>query len=341
MKTILSILIAATVCASAQTNKPTSIKGAMDIAYNTRGGSGPQVGQFDAYTLRVNMSDSVVFRGTISHWPYIPGLVTANQQSKIEYAIDCDVMNPANPSQVRENVGRIYGRVPINEQGVYSYTDGTLKIGVVVGKEFESKFTGTAAGKPLAKAGLLDRAKKEALNVTRSVQGKPVAIAIKKYDKMAFRDHVLAMGPVPIYTPVTVNGEMVYDYDRAAWFFNNVTLSYQDGSSQRIDRLTGNIRWLKSSTGDGRYEFDVRVNEPPAGEASLFAGASDESAFFAVDTSIAALTGNMSYKDTVSGSTVTASKVAFDLIGNSLSRQQTMNLCKLLVFSSIVPMNAE
>jgi len=53
------------------------------------------------------------------------------------------------------------------------------------------------------------------------------------------------------------------------------------------------------------------------------------------------LVGVMKYKDTLQGETVVASRVAIDLTGNQLTKQQVMNLFKLVFFSSIVPINAE
>lgn len=346
MKKLIVIFAVLAINASAQTNPPAFIKGTLDIKYNTRinvDSSGkPNKGVTDVYTVNVNVCNSAVFRGTVAHTPILQSTFGIAQPSALDYAIECDVVNPNNPAQTR-NVGRIYGAVPIDANGVYRYADGNLKIGVLqIGnaRGFESKFSGLAAGKPLVKStGLLDSLKKEALNITKSVQGKTVKLAVSKYDKMEFKNHVLAAGPVQIYPDLTVNGVMIYDYNRLAWYFDGVTISYvaADGK-QSTDRLTGSIRWMKS---ESKYDFDIRVNEPPPSEASVFAGAADESAFFATDDTLSALTGTMKYKDTTLKDVVTSSAVQIDLTGNKLSRQQAMSLCKLIVFSSIVPMNAE
>jgi hypothetical protein len=183
---------------------------------------------------------------------------------------------------------------------------------------------------------------KKELSFTNS---KGVAISVSKYDKMEFQQHVLASGPVQIYPEVTVNGSLIYDYGRSAWYFQNVTVAYTIEGRRMQDTLTGNIRWVESanrkSNGEGEYQFDIRVNEPPPSEAAVFAAPSDESAFFATDNLISALVGTMKYKDTLNGDSVVASAVTIDLTGNKLTKQQTMYLCKLLFLSAIVPLNAE
>ena len=73
----------------------------------------------------------------------------------------------------------------------------------------------------------------------------------------------------------------------------------------------------------------------------MFAAATDESAFFATNDTVPALVGRMNYQDTMSGDSVTYSKVDIDLVGNRLNKQQVMNLYKLLFFTCVVPFNAE
>lgn len=355
MKTKIQIALLALMAlqATAETNKSTFIKGDMDIRFNTRQlkDGKPTKGVVDNYRLNLNVSDSALFKGNIAFTPYISGTFGTfgvAQAASLNYLIECDVVNPANPSQTK-NVGRLYGVVPIDANGTYWFNDGTLRIGVYTtgrAQGFESKFTGVAAGRPLVKStGFFDSLKKEAMNISKQIKGKTVTIIVKKYDKMTFTSHVLGAGPVQVYPESTVNGEMVYDYARLAWYFNNVTVSYLVDGRQLTDKLGGNIRWVESpqrkSNGEGEYQFDVRVNDPPPNESTVFAGASDESAFFQTDDSVAALTGAMKYKDMMSGDTVTGSVVAINLQGNKLTRQQTMNLAKLILLSCIVPLNSE
>jgi hypothetical protein len=173
-----------------------------------------------------------------------------------------------------------------------------------------------------------------------------MTVVLKKYDKMEFRQHILAAGPVQAYQPVTVNGEMLYDYEKYSWFLNNVTVQYAVGGVVKIDRISGNIRWVESpqrkTNGEGEYQFDVRVNEPPPSESAAFTTTTtDESAFFETDSTIPALVGTAKYKDTLRGDTTVASTVTIDLTGQNLTKQQAMVLCKLIVFSAVVPMNSD
>lgn len=346
MQLLAASLLIALSCA-AQTNK-TFVKGTMDIKFNSRA-SPDKEAVSDRYTMNLNISDSAVFRGSIDSTPLITGMFDrVIQPAVLSYNLECDVVNPANPAQTK-NVGKLYGLVPIEPSGLYKFGNGTLKVSVAaIGRAqgFESRFGGTAQGKPLLKSqSLLSKMKNEALSISRSVQGKTVAIPVKKYDRMTFAGHVIGAGPVQYYPEATVNGSMIYDYDRSVWFFQNVTVAYSVDGKQLSDKLTGNIRWVESPqrkrTGEGQYEFDVRVNETPPSEANVFAGPSDEAAFFQTDETISALTGTMKYKDTFAGETVTASVVVVDLTGNKLTRQQMMNLFKLILLSCIVPVNAE
>jgi hypothetical protein len=335
----------------AQTPAATFIKGDLNIRFNSRqlNSEGKQrEGITDVYTLNVNVSDSALYRGTIEQRPAIAGTFGASQTGQLTYAIDCDVVNPKNPAQSR-NVGKIYGVAPVDQNNVYHFADGAVRMSVFpigAAKGFDSKFGGLALGKPPVKSeGLFAKMQKEALNITRSVNGKATSIAVTKYDKMEFQGLVLAAGPVQIYPDATVNGSMIYDYGRSAWYFHNVSVSYSVDGRALQDKLTGNIRWVEApnrkTSGEGEYQFDVRVNEPPPSEAAVFATATDESAFFATDDLISALVGTMKYKDTMSGDTITSSAINVALTGNKLTKQQAMYLCKLLFMTAVVPLNAE
>lgn len=343
-----ALALAAT--AFAQDAGPTFIKGDLNIRFNTRQTADGKAreGVSDVYTLNVNVSDSAIFRGTIEHRPTIAGTFGVSQAGQLTYAIDTDVVNPRNTAQTR-NVGKLYGVAPVDQNNVYRFTDGAVRISVFpigTAKGFESKFSGLALGKQPAKSeGVLARMQKEALSITRNVKGSTAAISVTKYDKMEFQNVVLGAGPVQIYPDVTVNGAMIYDYGRSAWYFNNVSVSYSVDGRLLQDKLTGNIRWVEAAnrktSGEGEYQFDIRVNEPPPSEASVFAAVADESAFFATDNLISALVGTMKYKDTMSGDIVTSSAVNIALTGNKLSKQQAMYLAKLLLMTAVVPLNAE
>ena len=348
--TLTAVLMA--LCSGAQTNPPTFIKGDMQIKYDSRKSPGTK-GVQDIYTLNVNVANSALFHGTISDTPQIiDGWIskTVVQPRSLKYDIACDVVNPKNPAQTK-NVGKMYGTVPISSDGVYHYDSGSLTVDILpIGNAggFSSKFAGTAAGKPLARpANWMETLQRDAVNITRSVNGKTTTVTLKKYDKMEFRQHVIAAGPVGIYQSVTVSGEMLYDYDKSCWFFNNMGVQYVDNGIVKSDRLSGTIRWVESpqrkTTGEGEYQFDIRINEPPPGANAAFeAQAADESAFFQTDSTIPSLTGTMKYKDSpLGGGTTLASAVTLDLTGNNITKQQVMVLCKIIVFSSVVPMNAD
>jgi hypothetical protein len=348
--TIMTLLIALALPSFGQTpntNAPTFVKGNIDIKYNSRAANVPTKGVKDLYTVNVNVCDSALFKGTITDQPQIiEGMISKSvtQPRVVGYDINLDVVNPKNPSQTK-NVGRLFGIVPIAPDGVYKYDAGTLTVDVLpIGQApgFSSKFAGSAIGKPMNRpADWLETFKGNAVSITRSVGGKQMTVLLKKYDRMQFQNVVIGAGPVQNYPQITVNGEMLYDYDKECWFFNNVSLMY----GRNRDTLTGTIRWVASpqrkSNGEGEYQFDVRVNEPPPSESAAFAAPSDESAFFENDTTIPALVGTMKYKDSVRNDTTLASMVTIDLKGNSLTKQQVMALTKVIIFASVVPMNAD
>jgi hypothetical protein len=162
---------------------------------------------------------------------------------------------------------------------------------------------------------------------------------------MEFQNHVLGSGPVQIYPESTVNGFLIYDYDRSAWHFQNITVVYVVDGRQLSDKLSGNIRWVENQNrklnGEGEYQFDIRINEPLPNESDVFSGPQDEASFFDTDIKVESLTGNMKYKDSLVGGSVVSSNVKINLIGNKLNKQRLMYLSKLILFSTIVPFNAE
>jgi hypothetical protein len=363
MKRLVTFLFGALFAAVAFAQTPAAVpvtpfvKGTLSIRFDTRtqlDGDKPRVGVTDKYKLHLNVSDSVVFDGTIESLPFVKKSFGSNQAGLLTHSIECMVVNPRNTAQTR-NIGRLFGTVPVDEQNVYRFEDGNLKIGIFGAggaQGFESKVKGLALGKPPAGSeGFLSKTKKDILRLTKMVGDKQITLPVTKYDQMTFQSHVLSAGPVMVYPEATVNGPLIYDYDRTAWYFNNVTVNYTaaDEKTGRMmvlqDRLSGNIRWVESpdraTSGQGEYQFDIRVNEPLSTEAQAFTGPADESAFFASDNAVPALTGTMKYKDTIINDVVTSSTVIVDLKGNQLTKQQVMYLSKLLMMSSIVPINAE
>lgn len=371
MKKLIALmaLVALTLIdASAQTNGALFVKGDMNIKFNTHLNPPGTKGIQDVYSININVANSALFHGKMFDRPQvIEGMFTKaiTQHRSLKYDIDCDVMNPRNPAQTR-NIGRMYGMVPISSDGVYHYGSDAgnpnplvidiLPLGNAGG--FTSKFSGTAVGKPLVRPANWTDTIRESVNISRLVNGKPMTVTLKRYDKMEFQNVVLAQGPIQIYQPVTVNGTMLYDYDKKCWFFNNFTVQYAEGTSIKIDRVAGTIRWVpdahRAQNGLGQYQFDIRVNEPVPDANAAFAAPSDESSFFATDTAVPGLVGTMSYKDTFDPTTVdgsadptgdnavaTASAVTIDLNGNNINKQQVMVLAKVVIFASVIPMNAD
>jgi hypothetical protein len=340
--------------ATPATSTANTVKGTMKIAFDSRvqlDESGkPKAGVKDVYTLDLQAVDTAIFQGTIEYLPTILSSVLGRetQQGLLTYNLNLLVANPANLTQ-RRAVGKLTGGVQIDSKGVYLYDKGTLRIAVDAAgtaSGFESKFSGAAVGKPPKNTSSLAAAKKQAQTLTRQVQGKTVKLVVTDYDIMTLNSLVLAAGPVRTYPETTVNGEMLYDYERSAWYFRGLTMTYIVDGKAVTDKITGNIKWVESpqrkTNGEGEYQFDVRCNEPEqkSGETAVFQPVDDEAAFFAVDKTLPSLTGTAKYKDTMRGETVASSAVTIDLTSN-LNKQQVINLTKLIWLVAVVPVNAE
>src|SRR5688572_14725274 len=149
MKRLLLPLLGLAVATLAFAQQPpaeTFVKGEATIRFNTRTSTDsdgkPREGVTDKYTLKVNVSNSVQLRGTVEATPYVSKLVGSSQKAKLDYLIECDVINPKNPDQTR-NIGRMFGMVPVDEKNVYHYDEGNLKTVVFpvgTAKGFESVF---------------------------------------------------------------------------------------------------------------------------------------------------------------------------------------------------------
>jgi hypothetical protein len=371
LKSILTIVLTIftfVLTVNAQSNTPPNsfIQGTMDINFVTKQVAANTKGVQDEYTINLNLGNSILFHGKMTDRPQIiDGWISKAvvQPRSLKYNVSCDIMNPKNTAQIKHDISELKGFVNINSAGEYDYNGG---LGFSVLDRMagsDSKFSGVAAGHPLTRpSNWLDTLQRETVNITRSVNGKVQTVSLNKYDKMEFRSLVLAAGPTATYQDATVNGEMLYDYDKNTWFFNNMNVSYpiiaSDGQSMiKSDRITGTIRWLpdakRAENGLGYYDFDVRVNEPVVSDFSA-APATDDAAFFAADnTSSPGLTGTMKYKDTFDPSTVNAAKdptadnasvtrsaVTINLNSTSITKQQLMILNKIIIFVSVIPMNS-
>ncbi len=349
---------------------PLAITGKLDIAYNTRtqplnDDDDLRKGVKDAYTLNVTVGNTMFYQGKIEHLPTIfsKRLGREIQAAQLDYDIRLLMRDPNKPQDAPVPLGGLIGTVPVDKRGAYKFDDGTLRIAINArgaARGFESKFRGTAIGKPPKNTSTLASAKKQTLSITKMVKGKKRKIAVTDYDVMEFPGTVLPAGPVQAYPETTVKGKMVYDYERGAWYFNGLTLSYQGKNNQLVtDRLTGHILWIedpeRSSNGKGKYVFDVRLNEPDSSgsEAEAFAAADDESSFFEVDPTLVCVTGTMEYVDEMRQDPnaspdaspedriiVTASTVTINITSNGLTRQQITAFWKVLL-GAIVPLNNE
>lgn len=347
-RAVFALLLCATLSVCAQpSNKPVFVKGTMEIKYHSR----VTPSASDLYHLAVNFSDSVTLTGHVTNVPIIVDgtfSTTVKRPSTLGYDVALGVVNPNNPTQTR-NIGRMYGVVPIRMNGTYDFSAGTAQVHVyAMGRapEYNSKYGGLAMGKALYKPkNFLEETRRDIMKVTGQSKGRATSLAVTNYDFMTFQAHRIAGGPVGVYPEAVVDGRMIYDRDRVAWYFNNVTIVYPSDGVQKIDRLSGSVRWVeqtrKGNTRDGEYQFDIRVNEPPATEASAFGAGSDENAFFETDSAVAAMTGTWKYRDGFTGDRVTASSIVIDLSANKLSKQSVMNLTKLLFFTAVVPFNSE
>lgn len=342
---------------TAPATKPLGIYGSIEIDYRTRvnldEAGNPKPGVKDLYKYNLDVAELYNFSGNIETLPtlFSSTLGRETQGAQNTFNLNLGVRNPADLSKMRP-IGKLVGTVPIDKFGIYQFDQANLRMAINAAgtaKAMESYFRGRAAGKPPKNESSIQKAQNQAQTIKRQYQGKVLAIKLVDYDKMDFNNLILPAGPLPTKYPETkVNGQMLYDYDRSVWFFNKVTMSYvgEDGKTI-VDRISGTVQWVEDPkrdvNGKGQYEFDVRVNEPetPAGEASFFQAGDDESSFFAVDNTLAALTGTAVYQDTLKDGVTEKSSVKIDMPSNKLSKLQVFNLAKVLWFVEVVPMNSD
>jgi len=373
-KSILSLSIAAAVTLGAASAPALAVDqfsergilGKMVIDFESRKNPAsdgqPKPGVTDKYAVDLNIGKDTAFRGEIIRTPQIVGAVGIKQGANMEYKLDLIAFNPVNRAQTM-SVGRWVGDIPIGSDGVYQLSKdkgASLRFAMTMkGGAESSNFDGAIHGRQLGKAKLFELAqqvtetvKKEGATkvFTRMYQGKPMSVRATNTDPMRFDNVVLAAGPAAMYGPVTVNGEMVYDYDSDTWFLDGMTFRYQEGGKPVSDKLGGTIRWLQDDNGaNGRYELNITFNEPAAApgaatDASGFFAASDNSAagFFAVDDSLATCGGSVSFKDDyMGGNAPVRSSVEHKIECNGkVSEQQLMAFAKLWMLG-VGPLNDE
>ncbi len=342
---------------------PGAIVGTLDIDFATRrnldrsgklADGSPAEGSKDRYTLALTVANTTEFSGSVERSPRLVSKLLQRdiQPAGLQYDLTLSVRNPSNLQQKRA-VGKWVGAVPIDAQGVYLLDGGAASgsplrmaidsVGTAEG--FTDTFAGRLVGRQPTRKSLVP------LTLKRLVGKREVKIEAQKIDPMSFENVVLAAGPAKIYPRTTVNGRMVFDYETGNWYLDGLSFRYSLNGQDYEDRATGSIKWVedanRAQNGKGRYEFNVRFNEdkvqPPTGEAAAFSQTlSDEDAFFAVDASVPALTGNAEFVDQlVPGKDApVTSKISYNLAANRLTKQQIVNFFKLWLLA-IGPTNDE
>lgn len=358
---LASLLLALPATAQDTLTEDNIISGTMEIDFKTRTtpdttgelveGS-PALNVQDVYTLDLTVAQTTQFSGRIVRQPnlYTKTLRKLKQGAALGFDISMAVLNPKDLKQ-KKTVGKWVGNVPINtSSGAFELAgakspDRPLRMAVdAVGsaKAFEDVFGGRLMGKAEKKDNLAEYTYK------RLIGNKTVEFKVKKSDPMRFEGVELAKGPAEIYPRTIVNGRLDYDYETGNWFTDGIRFKYALNGKDYEDVITGSIKWVedpnRSSNGKGAYEFNLRFNEDKnksaSTESAAFDAMSSEDAFFAVDDSIPSLTGSISFVDTMSGETVTNSKVTYALKANKLTKQQVMNFFKLWMVA-IGPTNDE
>jgi hypothetical protein len=345
------------------------VTGTMDINFETRAkkdtsgklaeGS-PAEGTKDEYVVDLKVAKTTAFSGKVERQPRLFSKVLGRevQAAQLKYDLNLLVLNPANLSEKKE-VGKWIGGVPIDENGKYQFGgDKASPLRIVVNtvgaaQGFTDQFGGTLINRENThKKGLVDSVMKTtSATLTRWLGGKEVKMEVKNLDPMRFENLTLAAGPAKIYPTTTVNGSLDFDYETGNYYANGVKFVYSLDDQNYEDVMTGTIKWEededRSETGKGRYIFNLRFNETKhkvTDESAAFDSGqmSAEEAFFAVDKSLPALTGQINYVDVFGKNKElpVSSKITFDLNANQLTKQQVMNFFKLWL-ACIGPTNDE
>jgi hypothetical protein len=320
----------------------------MDTSGDLKTGS-PAFGAKDQYTFSLQVLDTTRFAGVVTRQPnlYSKTLARRVQQAELFYSVDISVQNPADASQQR-TVGRWVGTVPIDSMttGAYELAGGgavqsPLRITVSpAGRAagFQDFFKGRLVGRIENKQSLAE------YTYSRIIGGRNLSHRVSKCDPMRFESVVLAKGPTQAFPATIVSGSLDFDYETSNWHCNNLRFAYTLDGVEREDFLTGTIRWVQSPgravDGQGYYDFNIRFNEQAEPMDASVANLSDIQAFFAVNDAVPALTGRISYIDTMQDDLVAASKVTYNLHANKLTRQQVMAFFKVWMLG-IGPINDE
>lgn len=315
-----------------------AITGTMEINFVTRTPAGqtdgsPKIGAQDIYKLDLTVNGANKFVGQIARQPRIKQFkIRTIQQPRYDFTINLQVGKFGT-------VGQWVGPMTIDEKvGAFKLEgadDRVLRIMVDKGQTFTSPFGGEFYGKAE------DKSKLAWDTIKRQVAGKTVE---KKFqaDPIRFQQVVLAKGPNPQkYPTASVSGELSFDRETSNYYAKGLTFNYTYDGKDYSDVVTGTIKWVedpsRKTNGKGRYEFNLRFNEEkaqkPKTDDQAFANKSDDDLFFAVDSFIPSLNGNVEYQDSMTGDTVVASKVTYKLQSNKLTDQQVMNFAKMWILA--------
>jgi len=354
-------LVAGPVLAADDFSTPASqkdaIKGTMQITFGTRtnlanDGKSPAPGATDVYKTDLEVMNSILFQGEIKRQPWLPTKILGRtaQDGFIEYDLKLVLRNPKNPSQT-VTLGKWAGAMGLDGNGKYALGQppegkGVMRIAIdAVGKiqGFTANFGGEIQGRVPEQAGiwgLADRASKKIdKTYVRYVGGKAIKQVISGADPMEFQAVDLAQGPLAQYPQTKFTGSIDYDPENSNWYID-ATASYSQAGSVVNDHYTGTIRWSedadRATSGKGKYEVNVRLNEKPADESGAFTAndASTEDAFFSADSTVPGFTGTIAYVDKFepgSDEETISSAVTYNVDANQASKIQTMDFAKILL----------
>jgi hypothetical protein len=337
-------LIATTVIAAEPpVTQENFIKGSLAINLGTRlpqnrDGDYPKIDITDNFAYDVTVG-TTFYKGVVQCRPYIfsKHLGRVLQVGDCKYDVNVGVINPANPAQTK-TVGKVVGNYAIDQNGQVNLADTPVRMEVqTIGqaKGFISKYTGMFNGKPAKAETTLSKLRAEAVKksatVTRMIGEKSITVNLSNVDPVTFQNTGLPSGPSGNYPETTVNGQMIYSYETDNWF-PQLTLAQGDVK----DVLSGGIKYVEESKGVARYELNVILNEGKGGlasEASAFADAKGEDAFFASDPSLSLINGVIGFRTSVGGANDLPAKtdITFNVGLQKVTAQQAQSFWKLLM----------
>lgn len=319
------------------------IKGTLAVAWETRlpqnrDGDYPKIDITDNYVYDVTVG-TTFYKGAVKCRPYIfsKHLGRVLQVGDCKYDVNVGVINPNNPTQTK-TVGKVVGNYAIDQNGQVNLADTPVRMEVqTIGqaKGFTSKYAGMFNGKPPKAETTISKLRAEAVKktatVTRMMGEKSITVNLGNVDPVTFQNTVLPSGPSGNYPETTVNGQLIYSYDTDNWF-PQLTLSQGDAK----DTLGGGIKWVEENKGVARYELNVILNEgkgATANEASAFADAKGEDAFFASDPSLSLINGIIGFRTAVGGANDLPAKtdISFNIGLQKVTAQQAQSFWKLLM----------